>query len=369
MLVEAMPMRANSRDAALPWVRASVIRCFATLVTDLGGAPDELLKDAGIPPATLDGSASIILLRNMAQLLEHAAERLDCADFGLRLAERQREVPCFGAIELVMRNSATLGEAFAFIAQHSAFFAPRAELEVIGDDGTRHLRYDLGLAGMPRMRQAVELGCLQPCHAAFRLARARPSLLWFQHQPALPAARYRRYFGAEVRFGMPYNAIWFSDDDWRAPIADRDERLLTMAVEAVEGESRDPLIAQTMTVIARLLPSGRCTYDTVAATVGLAPRTLRRYLLKQGLVFEDMKDAIRREIVENALLGTRLSMTDISDLLGYANGSSVSRSCARWFGVVPRAIRSGRPLAANAKLPSRRIGTGPAGRSTAGGIK
>lgn len=347
---------------SLPWVRASAVRCFGELVTELGGSPKEMLDAFAIAPKTLENRRSIILLRSMVRLLEQAAEQLGCPDFGLRLAERQRAAPCFGAIEMVMRNSATLAEAFDFVVRHSGFYAPRAELELTDRHaaGGRHLRYDLRLEGMTSMRQAVELGCLQPCHTAFRLAQVRPSLLWFQHQPLIPPASYRDYFGAEVRFGMPYNGVWFADSDWDAPIADSDDDLLAIGVETVDRDPSEPLAAQVREVIERSLPSGRCTYQVVAESVGLAPRTLRRYLLTQGLVFEDMKDRVRRDIAESALRTTRLSITDISALLGYTSVSSLSRSCARWFGVTPQAVRrAGREadLAANAKSLSRRIAT------------
>lgn len=342
-----MTVRGTSPDAgdvgarSLPWVRASAIRCFGALVTELGGSPGALLDDFGIAPQTLENGQSVILLRSMVRLLEHASEHLGCPNFGMRLAELQRAAPSFGAIQMVMRHSATLAQAFDFLVRHSGFYAPCARVELVGGDGGsgRYFRYELRVERMASMRQAVELGCLQPCHTAFRLARVVPSRVWFQHQSLIPPAPYRDHFGTQVEFGMPYNAVWFAEDAWNAPIVDRDDDLLAIGVETVDGDPRDPLAAQVRGVIGRLLPGGRCSYPVVAEQVGLAPRTLRRYLLAQGLVFEDMKDQVRRDIAERALCTTRLSINDLSALLGYTNVSSLSRSCARWFGTTPRAVR------------------------------
>lgn len=326
---------------SLPWVRASAMRSFGALVTELGGSPEMMLDDLSIAPQTLESGKSVILLRSMVRLLEQAAEQLCCPDFGMRLAERQRTVSSFGAIETVMRNSATVAEAFHFMVRHQGFYAPRADVEVVdGKAGSdAHLRYGLRVEGVASMRQAVELGCLQPCHTAFKLARVKPSLVWFQHEPLISPALYRDYFGADAWFGMPYNAVWFSARDWVAPVTNSDDDLLAIGVEMVEGNQHEPLTANVRTVIEHLLPSGRCSYQIVAESIGLAPRTLRRYLLVQGVVFEDMKDLVRRDIAERALRTTSTPIARISSSLGYTRASSLSRSCARWFGTTPQAMR------------------------------
>ncbi|WP_375397943.1 AraC family transcriptional regulator ligand-binding domain-containing protein [uncultured Sphingomonas sp.] len=135
---------ADSDSTSLPWVRASALRCFWALVTEMGGSPKAMLDDFGIAPQTLESGQSIVLPRSMVRLLEQAAEQLGCPDLGLRLAERQRAAPLFGAIQMVMRNSATLAGAFDFVVQHTGFYAPRAQLTLADEIGVETVDYRRG---------------------------------------------------------------------------------------------------------------------------------------------------------------------------------------------------------------------------------
>src|SRR5215469_1203583 len=91
-------------------VRAQAIRGYSSLVRDLGGNPNRLLRKAGIDPSALDQLTAFISFESMIELLERSAADLDCPDFGLRLAERQ-DIGILGTLAVAMRYSATVGEA------------------------------------------------------------------------------------------------------------------------------------------------------------------------------------------------------------------------------------------------------------------
>src|SRR5690349_19920382 len=74
----------------LSLVSAEGLMPFGDLVGELGGDPVALLCRAGIPPAIIEKQNSKVSVAAVARLLEDAAQKLGCPDFGMRLAERKQ---------------------------------------------------------------------------------------------------------------------------------------------------------------------------------------------------------------------------------------------------------------------------------------
>lgn len=69
-------------------IKTTSLTGFPELVRELGGNPDDLLRQMQIDPKLLANGSAVIPYRAMINLLELSAEQLQCIDFGLRLAER-----------------------------------------------------------------------------------------------------------------------------------------------------------------------------------------------------------------------------------------------------------------------------------------
>ena len=92
-------------------------------------------------------------------------------------------------------------------------------------------------------------------------------------------------------------------------------------------------------VIQRSLGTGSTSYSDIAAAFALHPRTLQRLLRDEGTTFEQIKDDVRAELARGYLANEDLPMAQIAALLDYSEQSALSRSCRRWFGKPPRALR------------------------------
>jgi hypothetical protein len=111
-------------EAASTVVRVEALRCFHDVVGALGGDASALLVQAGIDPALLDRAGSTVCFRTFVNLLELAGEGLDCPDFGMRLGAHQGGAKVLGPLEVAMKNSRTLGEAFRYCAEHIQAYSP-----------------------------------------------------------------------------------------------------------------------------------------------------------------------------------------------------------------------------------------------------
>jgi AraC-like DNA-binding protein len=334
-------------DVASTMVRVEALRSYPEVVAALGGNPNAMLARVNIDPATLDRPNSTLSYRSLVNLLELTASELGCPDFGMRLAARQDGAKVLGPLEVAMKNSRTLGDAFAYCAEHIQAYSPATQIRMESGGGGECrplMRFEIVIGRLPHQRQAVEHAQLLTHHAAHALSNGRSHAreVWFVHEPLAATAIYRRHFGVPVRFGQPFNALFFKAEDLEHEILGRDPQLYELASSFID--SKFPATSQVMSsqvraVVARLLAVGRCTHEEVTASLGIHPRTLQRRLRQEGVSFEAIKDEVRRDIALRYLRQPGVSLTRVAAMVGYSEPSVLSRSCNRWFATSPRQLR------------------------------
>ena len=80
--------------------------------------------------------------------------------------------------------------------------------------------------------------------------------------------------------------------------------------------------------------------DSVAAQLGVSPRTLRRQLSAEGLKFQGILDDIRHRRSLELLRRTDLGIDDIAYRLGYSDPSNFGRAFRKWEGLSPSVWRA-----------------------------
>lgn len=322
-------------------VSAQGLELFSDLVRDLGGDPEALLGGPQPDPAT-------VTYRRWYDAVEHAAVALACPDFGMRLAVRQRGLPVFGPLGPVMRNSRTFGDALRFVSSHmyAHSLAARMSMLPVEDFDGMFSQHEVLVDGLSGCTQAVEQIMLLGHLGAIEITggHARVRRVHLRHQPVSEPRIYRRYFGCEVRFGQEANGVFYSDRDLATPVINPDAHAYSRAIAAIEAEytrHRPPLHAQVRDIVMNSLADESCRNESAAARLGRHPRTLHRQLAAEGTSFQRIKDEVRRDVMLYYLQRTRLSLALISEKLGFAEQSVMSRSCRKWFGASPSQLRAG----------------------------
>jgi len=329
-------------------VHARILRFFPDLVDELGGDPKLLMQQVGIhPEKKLSEGKSGATYRQMVHLIELAAAELRCPDFGMRLATLQSGSGMFGPLGLVMKNSRTFGDALDYVSKHSYAhsLAARIWLERSRSRNTVFVGHDILLDRMPNKSQAMEQLLLVGHLSAMEITggHARVRKVHFRHQPVSSLRTYRRYWGCEVRFGQNEDGVVFSEQDLACAIIDSDSQVYQAATSFIDAkftQHRPPLHAQARGVIMQLLGTENCTNDRIAAALNLHPRTMHRRLTAEGTSFQQIKDEVRRDVMLYFLQQTDLDFALISERLGFAEQSVMTRSCNRWFFASPTKLRS-----------------------------
>ncbi|MBW2235087.1 MAG: AraC family transcriptional regulator [Deltaproteobacteria bacterium] len=326
-------------------VRAEGLRGYWELVTELGGDADALLAAARLPPAALEDPENFVPYTAVNLLLEKTARSLDCPDFGLRLSQRQ-DVGILGPLAVAMQNSGTVGEALACASRYIFVHSPAIAFSA--QPATRADRvlvvFELLLERAGSTVQATELSLGLAARVVSLLAEGRHHLMGVQlpHSRLAPLDRYRAHFAAPVSFECDDAALEFLEADLSLPIPSGSRELRELANDYLElhyATARTPFSVRVQGVVRRSMGTGRSDCVDVASALAVHPRTLQRRLREEGTRFEQIKDEVRADLARRYLAQAELPLSQVAGLLDYSEQSAFTRSCRRWFGRPPRALR------------------------------
>jgi AraC-like DNA-binding protein len=343
------PARPARRGTRKPFdeVSARLLVGFQNLCATLGGNPDDVLASVGLVGDDLAKPETTTTYQQHVDLLANAATMLAAPDFGMRLASGQRAIDIHGPLGKVMRHSRTLGDALAYVIENAHVHSTAARIARHAIPGRRGIviSHEIISGDLASQRQAKEHILLAGQRGTIALTggRSRARRVMMRHGPISPSAVYRRYFGCEVLFDQPLDALIFSAQDLANPIAGRDPKLHAAAIAAIAARHpfhAPPIAIATRAVILRLMPVGQATNAHVASELGMHARTLHRQLTRAGTTFQQIKDEVRCELVRYYLSQTDLSFLAITGKLDFAEQAVFTRFCRRHLGMTPSDLRN-----------------------------
>ncbi|GAB5512178.1 MAG: hypothetical protein Rhims3KO_35790 [Hyphomicrobiales bacterium] len=158
---------------------------------------------------------------------------------------------------------------------------------------------------------------------------------------------YAVIFPAPVRFDAEASALIF-DPDNLGPVQVRSSADLVLFLE---NAPRDWIFTgssehtQALRLRAYLSRTGwdDANLTEAARALHMAPRTLIRKLETDGTSFQEIKDALRRDIAIRHLQTGQDSIEAIAHEVGFSSAASFHKAFQRWTGGTPKAYRSKQP--------------------------
>lgn len=157
-----------------------------------------------------------------------------------------------------------------------------------------------------------------------------------RHAPIADELVYRQVLGITPTFSATHTGLLFDARVLAQPLDCASEILHQLIVQHLSGMERlatDETSGYVAQLLRHLLPSGRATIEKVADCMAVNPRTLQRHLAQEGTSFQRLLDDTRQQMVRNYLQVPMISLTQVAQLLGYADVSTFSRAFHRWFGL------------------------------------
>ena len=334
--------RARQPGAPTTWGRT--LAALLELARGLGLDPELLRAALGLDAAHLRDPDARVSLSALYELLEQLIAQSGDEHAALRLA-RSLDVESFDALGLLVRSSATLGEALERTIRYQRVFTEGERYELERTDGLVHVRYRPW--GPPRLAHvamadlfARDLGV----NVAALLGEPIPGVqVRLRRAPPRDRERWQALLGVRVELGAPI-----------------DEVVLPAAALSIEVPRADPVMARfferyldarlarlsdgswlerVRRAVYDLLPAGEATLAGVARRMRASERTVQRRLAGEGATFGDLVEDVRRAR-SLALIDAGVSIAGVAWLVGYSEPSAFHRAFRRWTGMTPRQWRA-----------------------------
>jgi AraC-like DNA-binding protein len=323
---------------ATPLARYASLNNFVELTRSLGLDPATMVRDAGLDPAGLDAQDRWAPAAAIADLLERAAAASGREDFGIRLAELRR-FSNLGPLSLVVREEPDRRSVLRILTRYEHLYNEALHIHLAEAQTAATIRIRLDLPEH-RRRQSTELavGVLYRLLRGFLGATWQTVAVGFTHRPPRHDTIHHRALGPVVRFGEDYDGLRVHVGDLDAPNAMSDPVLrgyVREFLESIETEQRATKPDRVRELVELLLPTGRCSVEQVARSLGVGRRTVHRRLASGGQTFTSLVETTRRDLAERLVRGQNRPLTEVAEMLGFSSHSNFTRWFRSRFGCSP----------------------------------
>jgi AraC-like DNA-binding protein len=322
----------------------------------------DLLREMDIPPQALNQPEAMIRFslvdRLLVRLLEVTGRSEMAFELGKLLTANSHSFVGFG-----MLNSRTLDQALRFEAQYFRLIMPSFRMRYTSgaDFGEMHftptvamshvcLTFHLEAIGMAALREITDL-----------TGEQRPPCRLMLSIPEPPhASRYQALRDVSVRFAadsLPSVRLRILADPRAHSLAMADANARELAesrcralVQKVAGTRQfADWVSMTLSEVSEALPS----LPELAATLNISPRTLNRYLEREGTSFRELAGRIQHQLACERLSAGSMSVTEVAYSLGFTDTSNFARAFRARAGCSPGAFQHLRAVTADHGAPPK----------------
>jgi AraC-like DNA-binding protein len=305
-----------------------------------------LFAEAGLSTENLNEPDFRWPTEGASRLWVIAAERSGNPDIGLVEPHMPRPDQ-YGVVGYAMMSSPDLETGLVRLIRYLCVVSDAVTITLEPDTGGKWMKLELfgGECPIPRQRYDYAiLTLLTFCR--WMLSRPlRPLAAAFAYPVPISLAAYNEAFNAPLQFDAPFNGFLVSSEDLACKLptgipelAELHDRIAGQAIR--KFESRTGTTHRAREAIARRLQDGTPLRSMIAADLNMSDHTFQRRLTSEDTSFTDLVDDTRRELAQHHLADSRVTISEIAYLLGYADQSTFFRATHRWFGEPPGEYRT-----------------------------
>ncbi|NKB35626.1 MAG: helix-turn-helix domain-containing protein [Gammaproteobacteria bacterium] len=251
----------------------------------------------------------------------------------------------FGSVSFAMNASDCTSTALRALVRYSVLGSNAATWTFRQDEKYVELTQKMrGPIGASEQKDANAAGILHICRSLGD-PRLRYEKLVIGRPAPKDISRWREHFSLVPEFqdnGISFMRFSREAVDERWP--NYEPELFELSISILERKlkqvGKSSFLAQVKGQIIEGLEQGNIHIDLVADKLGISRRTLQRRLWTEShYTYSNLFQAVRRSLANRYLLSSSRSVEEISDLLGYSNVSSFSRSFRQGFGTTPTEYR------------------------------
>ena len=334
----------NERSADQTTCAAFWVKGIADTLEAAGLDTHALFEEAGLELAALSDADARFPTEGISLLWQLAVTRSGNPAIGLANSSVVKP-GSFDVVAYAMMSSANLLGSLERTVRYVDILSDAATLTIADDREGHRLILELlgGKHPVPRQRFEFDLMTILSFCRWVTNRELRPLAIELRFPPPADLKPYQDAFKCPLRFNSSVNALLFACADAISPLPTA-HPVLAEVHERLAGEHLRRLdLAQVSgrarAAIMRSLPDGKARRMEIASTLEMSERTLQRRLDAEGTSFQHLVDGTRRDLAQQYLGQTDVSLADATYLLGFGGQSSFFRASKRWFGISPRHYR------------------------------
>ncbi len=331
-------------DNTIPTLRSSALLGFSEHCRQNQLNPTRMLATADISPDALNSRELRLPYAGVVKVLNHCAEESGNPLFSFTLSHKVG-IESLGPLGLMASHCQTIGDSLAIILKYFDLYAQQVSLKLERDAEEARLYYRINLDDeVADLRQITELGLGRACSVLKALTpeQLQISRILIQHKPTASAEEYARILGLEPCFEAAENCIVFPAallDFCPAPPSQQAQHYFDSFLQQISENHSNQLQHLVTRLLRELIPANESSACTVAKLLGLHPRSLQRQLKQQDTDFRTLLEQVRYDMAVEALKCSEVTLSGLSDQLGYSELSAFSRAFKRWSGISPQLWR------------------------------
>ena len=274
-----------------------------------------LFDEAGLETAALSDPDSRFPTEKVSLLWELAVARSGNATIGLVKSNIVRAAS-FDVVAYTMMSSPHLLGILESLNRYVGIVSDAASIVISGDDEGYRMILELFGGGRPVPRQRFEFDLITILSFCRWVTNRdlRPLALELRFPPPADLRPYQDAFKCPLRFNAAANALLFARADVLAPLPTAHSLLAEVhqrfATERLQRLDHLQTSSRARAAIIRRLPAGEPRRTEVAAVLEISERVLQRRLQTEGTSFQRLLDDTRRELAQQYLGQTVVSLAD-----------------------------------------------------------
>lgn len=166
----------------------------------------------------------------------------------------------------------------------------------------------------------------------------------FQHDFSNDSQPYQDFFQCPVYFSQKKNQMIFNKNGISDEYIFANSVLTSTLDDWIEKHSsshhNELISTQVQNYILTHKSLDHVNQDKVAANLNLSPRMLQRKLKDEGISYTKLMDCCRKKMAFKFISDNKISLSELTLILGFTDQSNFSRAFKRWSGSTPLHYRN-----------------------------
>ncbi len=328
------------------FVTNTIVPVFLRHVRLAGRDTGPLLALLRAPPEVERQREARVAIPDLLRFVDAVEDLLGDPFLGVHVAESV-ELGTYGLVEFIARTAATLGDSLRQFVRYQGLVDDVVRFRLSERAGFATFEY--GADGMPEsMGRHVNEYTLAILVRVARLGvgeRLALESAYFAHKRPSDTGELERALGTtNLRFEARTNGTRFPAPllELPLPLADPSlhQFLELQAEKAAPAAAKRPFSDLVREKLLGSMERGDVAVASVARALAMAPRTLQRRLLEDGLSFQALLDQVRCEAALELLKQREMTLSELAFRLGYSDLRPFARAFKRWTGTTPGSYRA-----------------------------